>query len=324
MISDGEEEEQHFFEVEYIKDARAWNPNNPNQYLVVKIKWMGYNQPEDDTWEPWDNLNPDTALYFLRDYRQKLGIQDMNEKLKKKKLGLVQQMISKWKEEHRKEGKKFDDSEEMSKEAIDTTKKISQEEAKKKQLEEKKQQEEKSRQQKEIEALNALKKAKESRTNSTSKPDKHIFSKPFPKPPSQINRERSFEYKKPSTTPKNRPERAERAHPPIIPVPVPPPKGPRAPPLERPPPSVSPSSPALPHGSSSSAPFLSSSLSVDPSSIPLFPQGKRPLPSDKMVEKKRLFEEELRQLEVNVGIVKQYVDIYTLIGVIGGKGRHNW
>ena len=47
--------DEHEFRVEKIIKHRG-DPKGPRKNLSFLVKWVGYNQPEDDSWEPWDNL----------------------------------------------------------------------------------------------------------------------------------------------------------------------------------------------------------------------------------------------------------------------------
>jgi hypothetical protein len=47
--------DEHEFRVEKILKHRG-DPKGPRKNLSFLVKWVGYNQPEDDSWEPWDNL----------------------------------------------------------------------------------------------------------------------------------------------------------------------------------------------------------------------------------------------------------------------------
>lgn len=112
-----EEEEEELYEVEHLLDVKVQGTK-----LMVKIKWLNFNRPEDATWEPFKNLNPETGLFFLREFRQVVSILIANPdapnprgitNLESKKQ-IVDRIIKKFKEWVRKEGVQFHDSNDES------------------------------------------------------------------------------------------------------------------------------------------------------------------------------------------------------------------
>lgn len=103
-----EQEEQAYYDVEKVYDVRMYS-KTPQ----VRIKWTGFDRPEDDTWEPYKNLNEGTCLYFMREYREFLKKTEKGEVLKNK-LKLTKKIIELWKKEMRKKGLPFNDSNEQS------------------------------------------------------------------------------------------------------------------------------------------------------------------------------------------------------------------
>lgn len=107
-------EEDVYYEVEHIVDVRQ-----DRNKLEVKIKWLGFNQPEDDTWEPFTNLNESTCLFFLREFRTKLqerivaqprGTKNPTEA----KMKIVQKIMKAWKVILEEREIDFNDSETVS------------------------------------------------------------------------------------------------------------------------------------------------------------------------------------------------------------------
>lgn len=107
-------EEDLYYEVEHIVDVKQVKDN-----FEVKIKWLNYNNPEDDTWEPYTNLNDGTCLFFLREFRTKLQEKIVATPKGQKnpaenKMKIVQKIIVAWKKILRETEVEFNDSEDRS------------------------------------------------------------------------------------------------------------------------------------------------------------------------------------------------------------------
>lgn len=107
-------EDDNYYEVEHIVDVRQ-----SKEGLEVKIKWLNFNNPDDDTWEPYTNLNDETCLFFLREYRSRLEkkLMENPKDLKKNlesKLRTLKKIIKAWKLNLKENEKKFIDSEDHS------------------------------------------------------------------------------------------------------------------------------------------------------------------------------------------------------------------
>jgi len=48
--------DEQFYEIERILAHKG--QFNKKDTLFFKVKWLGYDDKEDDTWEPWKNLRP--------------------------------------------------------------------------------------------------------------------------------------------------------------------------------------------------------------------------------------------------------------------------
>ncbi|KAK9448684.1 uncharacterized protein V1518DRAFT_374632 [Limtongia smithiae] len=64
---DEEEEDEDMYQVEFIKEHYFSKDG-----LMFLVKWTGYDNPEDDTWEDEDNLK-DNASEVLQEYFEKIG-----------------------------------------------------------------------------------------------------------------------------------------------------------------------------------------------------------------------------------------------------------
>ncbi len=103
-----EEASAELYEVEKVCDVRQQNKG-----FQVLIKWSGYDDPEDNTWEPYTNLNEETCLYFLREFRQTLAA-SASSKSQELKMQVLEKIIRLWKARMRRTGKQFNDSGELS------------------------------------------------------------------------------------------------------------------------------------------------------------------------------------------------------------------
>ena len=104
-----EEASADLYEVEKVCDVRQHHKG-----LQVLIKWSGYDDPADNTWEPYTNLNEETCLYFLREYRQNLMANTTGKTLEHK-MQVLDRIIRLWKSKMKKAGKHFNDSGELLK-----------------------------------------------------------------------------------------------------------------------------------------------------------------------------------------------------------------
>lgn len=109
------EEQDDYYEVEHILDIRQSKKGS----YEIKIKWLGYSSPEDDTWEPYTNLNQDTCFFFLREYRAKLQSEMAGQVRSSKsstdsKLKLLNKVMRAWKKILKDRGVEFNDSEKVS------------------------------------------------------------------------------------------------------------------------------------------------------------------------------------------------------------------
>ena len=102
-----EEVSAELYEVEKVCDVRQLNKG-----FQVLIKWSGYDDPEDNTWEPYTNLNEETCLFFLREYRQTL-VRSASGKTLELKMQVLEKIIRLWKARMKKSGKHFNDSGEL-------------------------------------------------------------------------------------------------------------------------------------------------------------------------------------------------------------------
>jgi hypothetical protein len=58
--------DEQFYEIERILTHKG--QFNKKDTLYFKVKWLGYEDKEDDTWEPWKNLRNNAILHaYLRD-----------------------------------------------------------------------------------------------------------------------------------------------------------------------------------------------------------------------------------------------------------------
>lgn len=109
------EGEDEYYEVEHILDVRQTKKGA----FEIKIKWLGYNSPEDDTWEPYTNLNQDTCFFFLREYRAKLQANLVvaskpGKTALENKLKLLNKIMRAWKKILNERNIEFNDSEKRS------------------------------------------------------------------------------------------------------------------------------------------------------------------------------------------------------------------